>query len=64
MSDKEKKVQIPPQRLKGFRDIMPAAMYVRRHVMETLRSIFELHGFSPLETPALEYAATLEGKKE
>jgi histidyl-tRNA synthetase len=30
--------------------------------METLRSIFELHGFAPLETPALEYAATLEGK--
>lgn len=50
------------QRLKGFRDIMPAAMFVRRHVMETLRSIFELHGFSPLETPTLEYAATLEGK--
>lgn len=30
--------------------------------METLRSIFELHGFAALETPTLEYAATLEGK--
>jgi histidyl-tRNA synthetase len=30
--------------------------------METLRSIFEMHGFAALETPAIEYAATLEGK--
>src|SRR5688572_15529706 len=51
-----------PQRLKGFRDLMPAAMSVRHHVISTLRRIFELHGFAPLETPALEYAATLEGK--
>lgn len=53
---------ITPQRLKGFRDHLPAAMFARRHVMETLRSIFELHGFAALETPAIEYAATLEGK--
>ena len=53
---------INPQRLKGFRDHMPATMFVRRHVMDTLRYLFELHGFGALETPALEYAATLEGK--
>lgn len=62
MNDKEKNGQIAPQRLKGFRDHLPADMFVRRHVMETLRSIFELHGFAALETPTLEYAATLEGK--
>ena len=64
MEDKqaEKKGQIAPQRLKGFRDIMPAAMSVRQHVINTLRGIFELHGFAPLETPSLEYASTLEGK--
>ncbi|MEO8285339.1 MAG: histidine--tRNA ligase [Chloroflexota bacterium] len=60
--EKAKPQRVDPQRLKGFRDIMPATMFARRHVMETLRSIFELHGFAPLETPALEYAATLEGK--
>ena len=59
MSDK-----INPQRLKGSRDYLPADMFARRHVMETLRSIFELHGFAALETPAIEYAATLEGKYE
>jgi histidyl-tRNA synthetase len=41
---------------------MPEAMFARRYVMETLRSIFESYGFAPLETPTLEYAATLEGK--
>src|SRR5688572_27484537 len=59
---KEKPKRVDPQRLKGFRDLMPAAMSVRLHVIETLRGIFELHGFAPLETPALEYAVTLEGK--
>jgi histidyl-tRNA synthetase len=62
MEEKEQTKRVEAQRLKGFRDLMPTAMFVRRHVMETLRSIFELHGFAPLETPALEYAATLEGK--
>lgn len=51
-----------PQRLKGFRDLLPQTMFVRQHVMDTLRHIFELHGFAPLETPSLEYLATLEGK--
>ncbi len=59
---KSKKEQLNPQRLKGFRDILPQAMFVRRHVTDTLRDIFEMHGFAPLETPALEYQATLEGK--
>jgi histidyl-tRNA synthetase len=62
MEKENKQPRIEAQRLKGFRDLMPEAMFVRRHVMDTLRSIFELHGFAPLETPALEYAATLEGK--
>lgn len=62
MDSSEKKANITPQRLKGFRDLMPAAMSVRQHVISTLRGIFELHGFAPLETPSLEYAATLEGK--
>ena len=53
---------IPAQRLKGFRDLMPATMFVRQHVIDTLRGIFEMHGFAPLETPSLEYASTLEGK--
>jgi histidyl-tRNA synthetase len=57
-----KSTRIEPQRLKGFRDLLPTTMFVRQHVIDTLKDIFESHGFAPLETPALEYAATLEGK--
>ena len=57
-----KNVSVNIQRLKGFRDLLPQTMFVRQHVMDTLRHIFELHGFAPLETPSLEYLATLEGK--
>jgi histidyl-tRNA synthetase len=58
----EKPKRVQPQRLKGFRDLMPPIMSVRQHVIDTLRRIFELHGFAPLETPAIEYLSTLEGK--
>src|SRR5205823_15005342 len=63
MDEKDKKKPSPiAQRLKGFRDLMPSSMFVRQHVINTLRGIFEMHGFAPLETPSLEYASTLEGK--
>ncbi len=61
-NEQEKPKRIEAQRLKGFRDHLPTGMFVRQHVMDTLRSVFELHGFAALETPSLEYAATLEGK--
>src|SRR4051812_8492946 len=60
--NKPKPQRLEPQRLKGFRDLMPATMFVRQHVINTLKGIFEMHGFAPLETPSLEYASTLEGK--
>src|SRR5438034_3649490 len=60
--EEKKKLSLVPQRLKGFRDLLPATMFVRQHVMDTLRGIFEMHGFAPLETPSLEYLSTFEGK--
>ena len=62
MSEQDNPQKIQPQRLKGFRDLLPATMFVRQHVISTLKGIFEMHGFVPLETPSLEYASTLEGK--
>lgn len=50
------------QTLKGFRDFLPEDMYIRNYVKNTLTQLFETCGFQPLETPALEYAATLKGK--
>lgn len=51
-----------PQTLKGFRDFLPEEMAIRQKVINTLKEVFELYGFLPLETPALEYAETLLGK--
>jgi len=51
-----------PQTLKGFRDFLPSQMNVRNYIKNTLTSLFTLSGFSPLETPALEYASLLKGK--
>lgn len=51
-----------PQNIKGMRDHLPPAMLLRQHILHTLTTVFERHGFEPLGTPILEYAETLEGK--
>ncbi len=51
-----------PQNIKGMRDHLPEAMILRQHILNTLIAVFERHGFEPLQTPLIEYAATLEGK--
>jgi len=53
---------IEPRVLKGFRDYLPATMLVRERFMETARRVFRSYGFSPIDTPALEYAEILLGK--
>lgn len=50
------------QTLKGFRDFLPAEKRKRDFVVEKIKEGFELFGFEPLETPALEYASLLLGK--
>src|ERR1043165_4333332 len=46
----------------GTRDFSPAEVRKRQYIFNTLRGIFELYGFQPLETPAMENLATLTGK--
>ncbi|MCL5970708.1 MAG: ATP phosphoribosyltransferase regulatory subunit [Patescibacteria group bacterium] len=53
---------IKAQTLKGFRDFLPLEAKKRQYVINTLKEVFELYGFEPLETPALEYEAILTGK--
>ncbi|HEV2339334.1 MAG TPA: histidine--tRNA ligase [Patescibacteria group bacterium] len=48
--------------LKGFRDYLPQEARKRQFVMSTLKNVFELYGFEPLETPVLEYEEILTGK--
>lgn len=53
---------IQPRVLKGFRDYLPEAMIPREALMQTAREVYRSYGFSPIDTPALEYAEILLGK--
>lgn len=53
---------IKPQTLKGFRDYLPDAMLAREHLMDVARRVYRSYGFSPIDTPALEYSEILLGK--
>lgn len=46
----------------GTRDFSAAVVRKRNHIFQTIRSVFELYGFQPLETPAMEHLDTLMGK--
>jgi histidyl-tRNA synthetase len=43
-----------PTPLSGFPEWLPAERIVEQHVLDTLRQVFELHGFGSLETRAVE----------
>ena len=51
-----------PSLPQGTRDFDPATVRRRRHIFETIREVFELYGYQPLETPAMEQLDTLMGK--
>jgi histidyl-tRNA synthetase len=46
----------------GTRDFGPETVYKRNFIFETIRSVFELYGYEPLETPSMENLDTLLGK--
>lgn len=46
----------------GTRDFSPSEVRKRQYIFNTLKNIFELYGFQPLETPAMENLVTLTGK--
>lgn len=46
----------------GTRDFGPDVVRKRQYIFNTIRSVFELYGFQPLETPAMENLDTLMGK--
>lgn len=46
----------------GTRDFSPLEVRRRQYIFNTLRNIFELYSYQPLETPAMENLTTLTGK--
>jgi histidyl-tRNA synthetase len=53
---------IEPRTLKGFRDYLPEAMIPRERLIDTAKRVYRSYGFSPIDTPALEYLEILTGK--
>jgi histidyl-tRNA synthetase len=53
---------IKPRTLSGFRDYLPNAMIAREQLIETAQRVYRSYGFSPIDTPALEYTEILLGK--
>lgn len=47
---------------KGTRDFLPELTAKRNYIFNTIKSVFELYGFQPIETPAMENLSTLMGK--
>ena len=51
-----------PSLPQGTRDFAATTVYKRNFILNTIRTVFELCGFEPLETPAMENLETLMGK--
>jgi len=47
---------------KGTRDFSPLEMARRNYIFDTVKAVFQLYGFQPIETPAMENLSTLMGK--
>jgi len=47
---------------KGTRDFSPAEVVKRNYIFDTIKEVFRLYGFQPIETPAMENLSTLMGK--
>ncbi len=47
---------------KGTRDFSTVEMARRNYIFDTIRKVFALYGYNPIETPAMENLSTLMGK--
>ncbi len=47
---------------KGTRDFLPQDVAKRNYIFETIKSVFKIYGYLPIETPSFELSSTLMGK--
>ncbi|HZC56241.1 MAG TPA: histidine--tRNA ligase [Xanthobacteraceae bacterium] len=60
MADKSEKSNKLRARLpRGLEDRTPGEIAATREMIEKIRAVYELYGFEPVETPAIEYTDTL-----
>src|SRR5215207_5448754 len=52
---------VEPRLSRGLRDLLPEQMLARQWMIDTIRHVYELYGFVPLQTPAIEFLDVLSG---
>ncbi|HYQ09449.1 MAG TPA: histidine--tRNA ligase, partial [Xanthobacteraceae bacterium] len=58
MADKSEK-SLKPRLPRGLADRGASEIVVTRQMIEKIRAVYELYGFEPVETPAIEYTDAL-----
>jgi histidyl-tRNA synthetase len=46
--------KVKPRLLRGYQDLLPPRARMRQRIIDAFRAAFEMYGFAPLGTPALE----------
>lgn len=52
---------VQPRVSRGLRDLLPDQLLARQRMVDTIRGVYELYGFVPLSTPAIEFLDVLSG---
>src|SRR5438067_232515 len=52
---------VEPRISRGLRDLFPDQMLARQSMIDIIRRVYELYGFVPLSTPAIEFLDVLSG---
>ena len=55
-------MKITPSIPKGTRDFNAQTLYKRQFIVDTIKAVYELFGFEPIETPTMEKLNILTGK--
>ena len=54
--------KVSPRTLSGFMELLPEDQLKMERLLDTLRRVYSLYGFTPLDTPAIESAEVLLAK--
>lgn len=58
---KKKPSRVKARLTRGLRDLLPQQQLARQWMIDKIRGVYELYGFLPLSTPAVEYLDVLLG---
>jgi histidyl-tRNA synthetase len=52
---------VQPALARGLRDLLPGEMIARQRMIATIQKVYELYGFVPIVSPAIEHLSVLTG---